>query len=104
MIIAEFLRSGKMWTGFRIKGHAGFAESGHDIVCASVSSAVQLSVNKFTEIFKIDSETSVRENNIAFNVINSNDISDGIIAGLKLHLEFLSQDFPKTIKINTLEV
>ena len=25
------------YTGFTFKGHAGYAESGHDIVCAAVS-------------------------------------------------------------------
>ena len=32
-------------TQFCVKGHSGYAESGSDIVCASISSAVWLTVN-----------------------------------------------------------
>lgn len=32
-------------TQFTVDGHSGFAESGSDIVCASVSSAVWLTIN-----------------------------------------------------------
>ena len=32
-------------TQFTVDGHSGFAESGEDIVCASVSSAVWLTIN-----------------------------------------------------------
>ena len=32
-------------TRFTVDGHSGFAESGRDIVCASVSSAVWLTIN-----------------------------------------------------------
>ena len=40
------------YQGFSIKGHAGYAESGHDIICAAVSILAQNTVNsieKFTE-------------------------------------------------------
>ena len=53
MIVAKFFKSSRKFIGFQISGHAGFAESGYDIVCASVSSAVQLTANNITEIFKI---------------------------------------------------
>ena len=39
------------YTGFTVKGHAGFAESGSDIVCAAVSMLVINTINsieKFT--------------------------------------------------------
>ena len=36
--------------GFEISGHSGYAEAGEDIVCAGVSSAVQLTVNAVVEI------------------------------------------------------
>ena len=38
--------------GFRVEGHAGFAESGSDIICAAVSALVINTINsieKFTE-------------------------------------------------------
>ena len=35
MIKAEFYQSENQFCGFRVTGHAGFAESGQDIVCAA---------------------------------------------------------------------
>ncbi|MBS6953408.1 MAG: ribosomal-processing cysteine protease Prp [Enterocloster asparagiformis] len=44
--------SGDVFTGVELKGHAGYAESGRDIVCAAVSALVlnmANSVETFTE-------------------------------------------------------
>ena len=45
MIRAEFYESDGLMSGFTFSGHAGYAESGSDVVCAAVSSAVQLTAN-----------------------------------------------------------
>ena len=31
--------------GFEVRGHAGYAENGHDIVCAAVSTACTMTIN-----------------------------------------------------------
>ena len=48
MIYAEFFTRQEKLYGFKISGHAGYADKGEDIVCASVSSAVQLVANTIT--------------------------------------------------------
>ena len=47
MIKATFYKDSEKGSffGFNVKGHSGYAESGSDIVCASVSSMVMLFVN-----------------------------------------------------------
>ena len=45
MTKATFYFDGNVPYGFLISGHSGFAEEGEDIVCASVSSAVWMTVN-----------------------------------------------------------
>ncbi len=53
MICARFFRkNGSLSSVAAISGHAGFADAGEDIVCASVSSAVQLVANGITECAK----------------------------------------------------
>lgn len=47
--------------GFRISGHSGFAESGSDIVCASISSAAYMAANTITDIINISAEVDVDE-------------------------------------------
>lgn len=36
-----FFKSGEKYIGFRCSGHSGYSESGGDIVCAAVSTAIQ---------------------------------------------------------------
>lgn len=105
MIEAQFLttKDGKL-SGFIVKGHAGFANFGSDIVCASVSSAVMQTANTATEIFGIKADASVGENEIKFGLLEESLEGDKLLRGLKLHLEALSEDYPKTIKVNISEV
>ena len=52
MITIEIRKSGGEYVGFSSKGHAGYAEEGHDIICAAVSVLTVNTVNsieKFTE-------------------------------------------------------
>ena len=108
MIIAEFIKKDNYLIGFKVSGHANFDGYGHDIVCASVSSAVQLVCNTISECFKnTDAKISVDENyGISLKLINTpiGDPCYTLIDGLKLHLEVLSEDFPKTINLKITEV
>jgi len=46
MIDVTVFRNGKKeYTGFKVSGHANYAENGHDIVCASVSILVTNTIN-----------------------------------------------------------
>lgn len=108
MITADFLSKNGKLVGFKVSGHANFNEFGNDIVCASVSSAVQLVCNTITECFKSQAEVTVGENQgISLRLVNiSNDAVSSmlLIDGLKLHLETLLEDFPENIKIKITEV
>ena len=61
--ITVFQNSKKEYTGFKVMGHAGYAESGYDIVCASVSILVTTTLNAIETyttddfIFESDEET-----------------------------------------------
>ena len=65
MITAQFQKSGQKFKAFSIEGHAGYADAGRDIVCASVTSAVQLTANAITEQFGEKAEVIVEENRIS---------------------------------------
>ena len=68
MITAEFITKQSKPYGFLIKGHAGYDDNGKDIVCASVSSAVQLVANTITEVLKIKAEVKVLKDKIQFKL------------------------------------
>ena len=104
MITAEFYTKRSKPYGFVIKGHAGYADTGDDIVCASVSSAIQLVANTITEVLKIDAEVKVLNDEIQLKLPDFDINAVNLLEGLKLHLTVLSEDYEGTIKITTSEV
>ena len=104
MVKAEFYKTNGTLSGFRISGHTGYAPRGRDIVCAAVSSAVQLTVNILYE-FKIGVKTSSDSGAVSCIVKNvGDDVSPRIIKQLMHHFELILEEFPKTIKITISEV
>ena len=79
MIIAEFIKSEEKFLGFKISGHAGYAQAGEDICCAAVSSAVMMTCNMVTEIFAVDAEVSAEENKIMLFLSQKEDENGDII-------------------------
>jgi len=104
MITAEFYKKQGTFLGFQIKGHADYSDEGNDIVCASVSSAVQLVANTITECFKINANVKVLENRIQLILPQTDNLADKLLQGLFLHMTVLAEDFEGTIKIITSEV
>lgn len=103
MIEASFTSVHGELTGFSVKGHSGYDDSGYDIVCASVSSAVMLVCNAVTEVFKIDAEISAGDNVISCKIPKSKEGSK-LLEALKLHLSELSCDYPENITVKISEV
>ena len=105
MIRAEFYRNGSdKLVGFSVSGHAGYAEYGQDIACASVSSAVMLTANTVTEAFGIEAAVTVEENDITLKLKHPDEDGDRIILGLLTHLYILSDEFQGRIRITFTEV
>ncbi len=103
MIRAEFYETKGKLIGFRISGHAGFALNGRDVVCAAVSSAVQLTVN-LLDNFECSPDVKVGDNVIRCTIGNDAAESSKILEELKRHIEAVIEEFPKTIKITISEV
>ena len=81
-----------------IKGHAGYDESGKDIVCAALSSIVITSINA---IIRIDNEAIDYEdkNGIKVEVLKHDNIIDSLIDNLIELLIELKEKYPKYIEI-----
>lgn len=107
MTKVEFFLSNENICGFKVKGHSGFAEAGLDIVCAAVSSAVELTANGITEIAKVNATVSANGDMVYLFLDEKNRQNVYAIAFLKalrLHLELLSMDYPDNIILNDMEV
>ena len=82
-----------------VKGHAMYAASGKDIVCASVSCIVITSVNA---ILKFDEEAikyEDKEGYVKIDILKHNRETDLIILNMIELLEELEKQYSKNIKI-----
>ena len=85
---------------FTVEGHSGFAESGEDIVCASVSSAVWMTVNgieaqKLAEINYINKEAFV-----SCSISEERKKGcDALLMSLELFITELSTQYKENIRI-----
>lgn len=106
---ARFFTSGQSLCGFEVSGHAGYADKGEDIVCAAVSSAVQLTVNTIIESIGAGAYVSRKGGQITLRLLRSEDSAKltaarAVINGLYLHLFILGTQYPNTISIEDSEV
>ena len=104
MINAVFTKKYGKLCGVRVCGHAGYADAGEDIVCAAVSSAVQLSANLITESFGLQADISTADSTVSIQLCRPDETGSRVLRGILLHLEYLSEDYPGTIRIQIMEV
>ena len=85
----------------KVLGHADYAEYGQDIVFASVSTEVYMSVNQI-EVFDKSNciKTEIFEGNAYIEVVREDEIVKGVISNLIFTLRDLELQYPKYIKIN----
>ncbi len=104
MIKATFFHSENgALTGFNIKGHSGYAQSGADIICASVSSAAYMVANTIIEVMGIEADARVDDSGEMTVIIpeESAEKTKDILQGFRLHMEELSAQYPKNVTITT---
>lgn len=105
MIKAVFQKQNGKICSCSIKGHADYADMGQDIVCAAVSSAVQLTANLITESFQEQADVSANDNIIRIYLGQAQTGNGAVILeGLFVHLQCISEDYPDSIKIQISEV
>lgn len=100
MITADFFRDGGRLIGFSVRGHAGFAPEGEDIVCAAVSSAVELTANGITEILGADACVQApAEGEISFRLAQGSPEAEWFLRALQLQLELIAEDYPEYVRV-----
>ena len=105
MTHAVFERKNGRFCGFTVRGHAGQAPEGENIVCAAVSSAVQYATILITESLQEQDEESAEGDTITVRLKTPDKgNASRVLEGLCQHLKFLSEDYPGTIEIEILEV
>ena len=100
-----------MISKFTVQGHSGYAEAGSDIVCAAVSSAVELAVNIIAEELAIPVTVSADEESAAVTLELSRESEKalssekkrfaycGVLNAFEAQMRRLAEEYPKNIKI-----
>ncbi|MBP3415537.1 MAG: ribosomal-processing cysteine protease Prp [Clostridia bacterium] len=100
MVTVCFIKDGDEIAGFDFSGHAGAGGFGKDIVCAAVSSAAYMAANTITEIIGAKADISVDDGAMSL-IVNAADRRRcrDILNGLMLHLDGISQQYGKNVKL-----
>lgn len=106
MICIKIFHSARGQRGFAVSGHAGYAEAGSDIVCAAVTSAVQLTANAITEILSVDAQVEQSEATVTLSLSDDqvSEQTDAFLRAFALHLSILAESYPASISYSYLEV
>ena len=100
MIRVKFFIGNNRLTGFEISGHAMYAESGSDVVCAAVSSAAYMTANTVTEIVGAAADITVDDGLMELTVTDRIEDCQNILSGFQLHIQALSEEYPQRIHCN----
>jgi uncharacterized protein YsxB (DUF464 family) len=102
MTTATFFAHDQKWTGVTVSGHAGFADEGYDIICASISASVQMAANLLTEVYHLPASVVVEEESISISVASITDENASLLLqGLYLQLQLLEEEAPDCLQVRT---
>lgn len=98
MIEAYFKKRNGIIKSIEISGHAQYDESGKDIVCAAVSTAIIVTVNAI-ELLKMNSKRSlsIEEGYFKIEVLNNDDLINTLLINLEYTLYDLEKQYPEYI-------
>ena len=92
--------------GFEAAGHAGYAESGRDIVCAAITSAVRLVEATVNDVMGLCAAVKVneREASIALRLpgglaSDAESTCQNLLTGLMVYLAQLHDEYPDNIEV-----
>ena len=110
MIRAVLYREGENLTGCRLEGHSGWADSGHDIVCAAASILGCTCVNALESVCGVIPEiTEYNEQNavLAFELPHmteaENEKAQILMGALRQGLDDLTAEYPQNVTLSIIE-
>lgn len=103
MTNVTFERVNKKYTGFYLKGHAGYNPNGPDILCSAISMAAQMTVLGLIEVLQAKVDVEEGDGEYKVSVANSFYFDDSVQTLLRtfhLALENLKEQYPEFITIS----
>lgn len=87
-----------------VEGHAGYDDSGKDIVCAAVSSLVFNTINSLKKFTEEEFEYLIEEDGIQIQRLGQNKDAGLLLASLELGLQSIYKEYSEYLEIYYKEV
>ncbi len=104
MTTASFATDGSRIVSFTVKGHSGLAESGEDILCAAVTSAVRLTECAINDVLGLEAAVKVSERDASISLKlprnlegEADQVCQTLLAALMLYFVQLQEEYPQHI-------
>ena len=104
MTRCEFFTEDERITGFSVSGHSGYAESGADIVCASITAIVTMAEATINDVCGAKAKVRVKEEDARITLTlpascDEEESVQAVLAGMMLTLCSLRDDYPDFIEV-----
>ena len=106
MTTVTFLTEDARIIGFHVQGHSGWGESGEDIVCAAITSAVRLVEATVNDVMGLCAAVKVREADASISLRLPGGLANtaestcqNLLTGLMVYLAQLHDEYPDNIEV-----
>ena len=106
MTTVTFRMEGDRITGFDSQGHSGYAESGSDIVCAAITSAVRLTECAVNDVLGLEAAVKVKQKDASISLKlpsalgqTNESTCQTLLAALMVHFVQLAEEYPDSISV-----
>ena len=106
MTTITFRSEGGRIIGFDSQGHSGYAEEGADIVCAAVSSTIDLVIATINDVLGLAASVKVRESDASISLRlpgslgqTAESTCQALLTGLMLYFTQLHDEYPENIEV-----
>lgn len=104
MTHVEIIYDHNIIIGFRMKGHAGFNTEGPDILCASLSTASQMTVNGVLDWTGLDTDDTIKEQDeqkgiLHFEVPETSITTHQLFKSFDMFVEQLEEQYSEYVKL-----
>lgn len=90
-------------TSFKVEGHAGYAPSGRDVVCAAVSALVVGTINGLEALTDATFDTMVSHGFTRVDIKVSTPYSNVLLNSMLLSLEGIQEEYPANVVIECIK-
>ncbi len=101
MTTVRLIKKGDSAIGFDVSGHSGYAESGSDIICAAVSSAVSFAETLINDSFGGNAKVEVEPETarVALRLDEPCELCHSVLEAFERHMREMASGYPDYIKI-----